>query len=71
MADLFCFWVCFVFPSVYRTASTGDTAAAIRPGFKVLMSTVMTANSAAPMNINGLGDTDTALNEITGENDEQ
>ena len=43
-------------PSVYRTASTGDTFAAIRPGFAVLITTVTKVKTALPAKINGLAE---------------
>ena len=46
-------------PSVYRTASMGETLAAARPGFRQERSTVTRENSAAPMKITG-------LTEVTG-----
>ncbi|MNW50132.1 hypothetical protein D3C74_275730 [compost metagenome] len=47
--------------SIYLTASTGDTLAAILPGLKMLMNTVISVNNAAPIKIHGLGDTDTSV----------
>jgi hypothetical protein len=38
---------------VYRTASTGDTFAAILPGFAVLIKTVASANRTLPAKIRG------------------
>ena len=45
----------FIAPSlsVYRTASTGDTFAAIRPGLAVLIKTVSSANRILPAKILG------------------
>ena len=40
--------------SAYRTASTGETLAAILPGLFVLKNTVMRANKRAPIKIIGL-----------------
>ena len=44
-------------PSVYLTASTGDTRAAMRPGRRQDMSTVTRAKAAEKTNIQGLTDT--------------
>ncbi|MNW52688.1 hypothetical protein D3C74_302160 [compost metagenome] len=59
--DFFSLRLPLVFPSVYLTASTGETAAAILPGLKVLIITVMSANKADPTKIHGLGDTDISV----------
>ena len=47
-------------PSVYRTASTGDTRAAIRAGFLVEMPTVTRVKRTAPRKMRGLRDTSTS-----------
>ena len=39
--------------SVYRTASTGETFAAMRAGFPVDIQTVKSVNTAEPMKISG------------------
>ena len=44
-------------PSVYRTASTGETLAAIRPGRAQERNTVSRANPAEPRKITGLTET--------------
>ena len=44
-------------PSVYRTASTGETLAAIRPGRAQERNTVSRAKAADPRKITGLTDT--------------
>ena len=48
------FPVFFLPPSVYRSASTGETFAAMRPGFAQERKTVARENSAAPTKIPGL-----------------
>ena len=49
----FRFFFCAFMLSVYLTASTGDTLAAIRPGFAVLIATVTAANKMLPMKMTG------------------
>ena len=48
-------------PSVYRTASTGDTFAAMRPGRAQDKNTVRSENSAAPIKIQGSKETNVFL----------
>ena len=45
-----------VVTSVYRTASTGETWAAVFPGLLQEIKTVTSETSAAPMKINGLAE---------------
>ena len=53
----FALFGCLALASVYRTASTGDTRAAIRPGLRQERRTVMSENTAEKRKISGLIET--------------